>query len=76
MILKITIYIKIIILTILIKTIIQIDKHKGKYIITACIPITIIIILYKFSSSQKCKKKIFLFAKCKNDKPGVKFMIK
>ena len=59
MILKITIYIKIIILTILIKTIIQIDKHKGKYIITACIPITIIIILYKFSLSQKCKKKIF-----------------
>ena len=35
--------------TILIKTIIQIDKHKAKYIITACIPIIIIKKIY-FSS--------------------------
>ena len=40
----ISIYIKTIVQTILIKTIIQIDKHKAKYIITACIPIIIIII--------------------------------
>ena len=38
MILKETIYIKIIIQTIFIKTIKQVDKHKAKYIITACIP--------------------------------------
>ena len=37
-ILKETIYIKTILQTILIKTIIQIDKHKVKYTITACIP--------------------------------------
>ena len=36
---KETIYIKTIIQAILIKTIIQIDKHKAKYIITSCIPI-------------------------------------
>ena len=42
MILKETIHIKTIIQTIPIKTIIQIDKHKVKYIITACIPIIII----------------------------------
>ena len=38
----ITIYIKIIIQIIYIKTIMQIDKHKAKCIITACIPIIII----------------------------------
>ena len=42
--LKETIYIKTIIQTILIKPIIQIDKHKVKYITNACIPIIIIII--------------------------------
>ena len=36
-----TVYIKTIIQTILIETIIQIDNHKAKYIITACIPIII-----------------------------------
>ena len=38
----ISIYIKAIIQIILMKTIIQINKHKAKYIITACIPIIII----------------------------------
>ena len=38
----ISIYIKTLIQIILIKTIIQINKHKAKYIITACIPIIII----------------------------------
>ena len=38
----ISIYIKTIIQTILIKTIIEIDKQKAKYIMTACIPIIII----------------------------------
>ena len=38
----ISMYIKIIIQIILIKIIIQIGKHKAKYIITACIPIIII----------------------------------
>ena len=42
MILKETIYIEIIMQTILIKTIIQIDKHKVKYITNACTPIIII----------------------------------
>ena len=32
--------------TVYIKTIIQIDKHKVKYIITACIPTIIITIFY------------------------------
>ena len=56
------------------KTIIQIDKHKVKYIITACIPIIIIIIQKNFLPDNY--KKIFFFAKYKNGKPRVKFIIK
>ena len=56
------------------KTIIQIDKHKVKYIITACIPIIIIIIQTNFLPDNY--KKIFFFAKYKNGKPRVKFIIK
>ena len=48
-ILKETIHIKTIIQTILIKTIIRIDKHKVKYTITACIPKLLSKIFYFFS---------------------------
>ena len=54
----ITIYIKTIIQTILIKTIIQINKHKAKYITNACIPI--IIIISKISLPHNNKKRFFL----------------
>ena len=52
----ISIYIKTIIQIIFIKTIIQTDKHKAKYIITVCIPI---IIIKKFNLSI-IKKKFLL----------------
>ena len=48
-ILKETIHIKTIIQTILIKTIIRIDKHKVKYAITACIPKLLSKMFYFFS---------------------------
>ena len=41
---SISIYIQTIIQIILIKTIIQINNHKAKYIITACKPIIVIVI--------------------------------
>ena len=58
-ILKETICIKAIIQTILIKTIIQIDKHKAKYIITTCIPIIIIkkILLFFFTIYKNERKE-------------------
>ena len=75
----ITIYIKTTIQIILIKTIIQIDKHKVKYIITVCIPIIIIknFLLFFFTvyengrkehkfQQQKNKKKRLLQQKQKN----------
>ena len=46
--LKETIYTRTIIKIIIIKAIIQIDKHKAKYIITACIPIIIIKTFFTF----------------------------
>ena len=51
-ILKESIYIKTIIQTIPIKTVIQIDKHKVKYLITACLPIIIIIKIYFLSKKN------------------------
>ena len=55
--LKETIHIKTIIQTIPRKTIIQIDKHKAKYIITACIPkITL-------KNFLLCYKKIYNYIK-------------
>ena len=60
-ILKETIHIKIIIEIIVIKTIIQIDKHKAKYIITACIPIIIIknFLLFAKNIYSYIKKNFF-----------------
>ena len=67
-----TVYIKIIIQIIFIKTITQISKHDTKYIITACIPIIIIKIfllfylkknynyIKKVSSPHNYKKKFCL----------------
>ena len=63
------------------------DKHKVKYIITACIPIIIIkkILLLikkiynyikKFLVHHTIIKFFFLFAKYKNGKPWDKFIIK
>ena len=61
-ILKETIYIEIIMQTILIKTIIQIDKHKVKYITNAC---TLIIIIKKIL--------LFFFTVYKNEWKENKF---
>ena len=81
----ISIYIKTIIQIIFIKTIIQTDKHKAKYIITVCIPIIIIkffllfikkvynyikkILHHTIIKKKKC-------AKYKNGTPRAKFIIK
>ena len=68
------------------KTIIQINKHKAKYIITACIPIIIIknFLLFakniysyiKKNFSPHSYKTFLLSAKYKNGKPRAKFIIK
>ena len=57
----ISIYIKAIIQIILMKTIIQINKHKAKYIITACIPIIIIknFLLFAKNIYSYIKKNFF-----------------
>ena len=54
----ITIYIKTIMQIILIKTIIQIDKHKAKYITNACIPIIMInnFLLFFFTVDKNERK--------------------
>ena len=57
-ILKETIHIKTIIQTIPIKTITQIDKHKVKNVITACIPIIIIIFFSWLYINEKNGKNI------------------
>ena len=89
-ILKETIYIKIILKIIFIKTIIEINKDKAKYIITACINWHVYPNYYKFFlvfmkkiynyiktiSSPHNYKKQFLPAKYKNGNPRVKFIIK
>ena len=55
--------------TIYIKTIIQIDKHKAKYIITACIPIIIIKkFLLFFFTVYKNERKKHKFKQWKNQK--------
>ena len=85
-ILKKTIHIKSFIQTILVKTVIQINKHRAKYTITAGIPIIIIknLLLFiqkihnyiKKNSPPHNYKNNFLSAKYKNGKPNVKFIIK
>ena len=56
----ISVYIKTIIQTILIKTIIEIDKQKAKYIMAACIPIIIIKSFLSFiKKNYNYIKKIF-----------------
>ena len=64
----------------------QIDKHKVKYIITACMPLIIIKIFLllikkinnyiKKISSPHNYKKLFLSDKYKNGKPRAKFIFK